>query len=311
MELSKKVKTALEETRMLILGVQVFIGFQFRVVFQDGFDQLTINVRRLHILALLLMLSAAALLIAPALWHRIIAASEITGEVHRMISRMAGAALLPFSLSLGLALFITMERIFGLWHGVIAGTAFGALALFSWYGLEFIRSHYIGQTERQMSARQLNDVEKTPLHNKIEQMLTEARVILPGVQALLGFQLAIIITESFETLPASSKTIHAVSVGLLVLSMILLMAPAAYHRIVYAGEDAAEFHRTGSLMVTAATIPLALGISLDVFVVVAKIENSIPVGSIVGGLACAGFIAVWYAYPALRRGVAARQKVRS
>ena len=29
-------------------------------------------------------------------------------------------------------------------------------------------------------------------------MLTEARVVLPGAQALFGFQLAIVLTQSFE-----------------------------------------------------------------------------------------------------------------
>jgi hypothetical protein len=41
----------------------------------------------------------------------------------------------------------------------------------------------------------------TPLDIKIEQMLTEARVILPGAQALFGFQLAIVFTRSFADLP--------------------------------------------------------------------------------------------------------------
>ena len=40
MELSKKVKVALDETRMLILGAQILLGFQFRGVFGDGYDQL-------------------------------------------------------------------------------------------------------------------------------------------------------------------------------------------------------------------------------------------------------------------------------
>ena len=40
MELSKKVKVALDETRMLILGAQILLGFQFRGVFSDGYDQL-------------------------------------------------------------------------------------------------------------------------------------------------------------------------------------------------------------------------------------------------------------------------------
>ena len=94
---------------------------------------------------------------------------------------------------------------------------------------------------------------------------------------------------------------HAISVGLLTVSVILLMAPAAYHRIVYAGEDTTEFHRTGSIMVTASTIPLALGISGDVFVVMTKIAESTCIGAAVAALVFGGFAALWYAYPILRR----------
>ena len=47
MELSKKVKIALDETRMLILGAQILLGFQFRGAFSDGFDQLPTDVRYL------------------------------------------------------------------------------------------------------------------------------------------------------------------------------------------------------------------------------------------------------------------------
>jgi hypothetical protein len=57
---------------------------------------------------------------------------------------------------------------------------------------------------------------------------------------------------------------HAIGPCLVTLAVILLMAPAAYHRLVYAGEDTAEFHRIGSLAVSAATVPLALEIASDV-----------------------------------------------
>jgi hypothetical protein len=40
MKLSDKVKIALEETRILILGAQILLGFGFRGVFDDRFDQL-------------------------------------------------------------------------------------------------------------------------------------------------------------------------------------------------------------------------------------------------------------------------------
>jgi hypothetical protein len=302
MELSKKIKTALDETRILILGAQILIGFQFRGVFRDGFETLPAHARYLDGVALILMLAAAALLIAPALYHRIIAGGEDSGEIHQLISWMASAALLPFAISLGVSLFIGIERVGGLWAGVAAGAGFGGLALFAWYGWGAIRKASLGRKERQMTAMQRNEREKTPLHTKIEQMLTEARVILPGAQALLGFQLAIVITQSFEKLPPLSQAMHALSLGLVALTVILLMAPAAYHRIVYAGEDAAEFHRTGSILVTVATVPLALGMSADLFVVMAKIAG-IEAGGIIAALALVGFVALWHVYPAVRRGL--------
>ena len=72
----------------------------------------------------------------------------------------------------------------------------------------------------------------TTLKDKIEQVLTEARVVLPGVQALLGFQLSIMLMQGFESLPPSSRYIHLTSLALMTLSIILLISPAAYHRIV-------------------------------------------------------------------------------
>jgi hypothetical protein len=52
MELSKKVKIALDETRILILGVQILLGLQLRGVFSDGYEQLPTYVRYLDGLAL-------------------------------------------------------------------------------------------------------------------------------------------------------------------------------------------------------------------------------------------------------------------
>lgn len=40
MTIAKKLKIALDETRMLVLGAQILLGFQFRGVFQELYDQL-------------------------------------------------------------------------------------------------------------------------------------------------------------------------------------------------------------------------------------------------------------------------------
>jgi hypothetical protein len=40
MKIAQKVKIALDETRMLVLGAQILLGFQFRGVFQDLYSEL-------------------------------------------------------------------------------------------------------------------------------------------------------------------------------------------------------------------------------------------------------------------------------
>ena len=84
--------------------------------------------------------------------------------------------------------------------------------------------------------------------------------------------------SSSRDLSSSSRAhpgfMHAVSLFLVAIAVVLLMAPAAYHRIVYAGEVSEDMHRVGSALVTAATVPLALGLAGDVCVVITKIAGS-------------------------------------
>jgi Family of unknown function (DUF6328) len=171
------------------------------------------------------------------------------------------------------------------------------MAVALWYGFPRLRKRYVGERERAVTSSPDEERSGTPLHDKIEQMLTEARVVLPGAQALFGFQLAIVLTQSFEQLPALSKIMHAASLFLVALAVVLLMAPAAYHRIVYAGEESQDMYRVGSAMVTAATVPLALGLAGDVYVVVAKIAASPAAGWAAAGLVLVFLVGLWYAYP--------------
>jgi len=235
MELQKKVKTALDETRMLILGGQILLGFGLHGVFADAFDQLPVHARYLDAVGLGLMVVVLGLLILPEPYHRIVEGGDDTGGFHALVTDIADLALLPFALALGIDVYLAAERIFDAAAAGLAGSAAAGLALGLWYGLPRARRYGRGKCERAMSTRQQNERPHTPLHTKIDQLLTEARVILPGAQALFGFQLSIVLTEAFEKLPAASRIAHAVSIAFVAVAVMLLMAPAAYHRIVYAG----------------------------------------------------------------------------
>ena len=91
--------------------------------------------------------------------------------------------------------------------------------------------------------------------------------------------------------------VHAASLFLDALAVVMLMAPAPYHRIVYAGEDTEDVYRIGSAFVTAATVPLGLGLAGDVYVVIAKISGSPAVGSAAGASVFVVLSALWYLYP--------------
>jgi membrane associated rhomboid family serine protease len=81
----------------------------------------------------------------------------------------------------------------------------------------------------------------------------------------------------------------------------LLMTPAAVHRIAFNGADDEGFYRLGSGLVIAAAAPLAVGIAADVAVVFYKITGSAGITAAAGGAAFALLAGVWFAWPAWLR----------
>ena len=144
----------------------------------------------------------------------------------------------------------------------------------------------------------------TPLKTKIEQMLTEARVIMPGGQALLGFQFVCTFTRSFKELPLSFQYLHAAGLCAVALAVLLLMTPAALHRIAFHGEDDPSFFRIGSALVISASIPLAAGIAAAIAAVFFKVTENTGSAAAAGAVALVILIGVWLGYPVWRRSSA-------
>src|SRR5438132_14358379 len=85
------------------------------------------------------------------------------------------------------------------------------------------------------------EMPKTALRDKVEHVLTEARVVLPGAQALLGFQFITMLMEGFDKLPEPSKYVHAISLIVMAVTVVLLMAPVVYHRLSELGKKQEPF----------------------------------------------------------------------
>jgi hypothetical protein len=294
-KLERKVKVALDETRLLILGAQILLGFQFIAAFQDLFADLPRFVRALHAAALFLMVACIGFLIAPSMQHRIVERGRESVRILHVAGGMAAAALILFAVSLGIGMFTTLDRVFGLEFSAAAGSAFLIVALILW----FVPALFMKEQRRKPLNTNARE-DATPLATRVDQMLTEARVVLPGAQALLGFQLTVTLMTAFNALPAHQKLVHVIALALVALAVILLMTPAALHRIALGGHDTEGFLRAGSGFLVAATVPLAAGISGDLYVAAATAVDE-TTGIVLGTAAFVVLCVLWYAAPLILR----------
>src|ERR1700716_2129186 len=73
--------------------------------------------------------------------------------------------------------------------------------------------------------------EDMPLTRAAQFILQECRMVLPGIQALFGFQLIAVFNSTFFNLTSGDKFVHLAAIFFTVASVGLLMGPAAYHRL--------------------------------------------------------------------------------
>jgi hypothetical protein len=289
--LQRKITNALNESRILILGAQILIGFQWHAIFEKGYEQLPLWAQYLGLSAVLLMLILLGLLIAPVCHHGIVYRGEDTPAILRFTNRTTELALIPFAVTLGIDLTLSSGTLLEPRTAIIVGLAGFGVALVFWFGIELLfrlHSHVLQAPPQQP--------EPTPLHVKIDHVLTEARMVLPGAQALLGFQFIIFFSESFQALPQTSKLLHFASLLLVCLAIVLLITPAAFHRIVEHGEDTERFYNVANTLVVAAMAPIAIASSLEFYIVVAKVTHRHGIAILASTLLGLYFLSFWFGY---------------
>src|SRR5947209_976775 len=108
--LDEKLKTALDESRLLILGAQVLFGFTFQGVFQDLFMEVPWSARLIQCAALGMMLASIGCLIAPSLHHQVASRGDSRKPSLQAATAFASITLLPITLGLGASIFVVFDR---------------------------------------------------------------------------------------------------------------------------------------------------------------------------------------------------------
>jgi hypothetical protein len=102
------------------------------------------------------------------------------------------------------------------------------------------------------------------------EAIEEARMVLPGIQALFGFQLIAVFNERFKELTEDERLIHFSATVLVTIAIALIMTPAAYHRLAEQTTISRFFVSLASWLIAAAMVPnlkrrgLAMGPELAV-----------------------------------------------
>lgn len=301
-QLDDAVENVLNEARMLLLGGQVLLGFSFRICFEEKFDQIARPAQMAEIAGLGIMTAALGWLIWPAAFHQIKENGRTTASVHAFTANVLDWALLPFALGLALTLY-TVSTALKVPYSPVVGAAAGTFAIVIWYGWSRVgrQPGAKQKVQKELIQQEQEDRDKSDLPDRIKKVLIECRMALPGAQAFLGFQFAIVFARGFERVPRPWQVIHFLSLLATTIATVLLIAPAAYHRIHEAGEDTERFRNVASRLLLASLVFLGPGMAGDLFVVIAKGTQSSAAASVIAGLLLLAFYGLWFGVSAWRR----------
>lgn len=150
--------------------------------------------------------------------------------------------------------------------------------------------------------KESRDVEQLPLSQAIQHLLEECRMVLPGIQALFGFQLVAVFNNSFsEKLDSTGQIIHLVAIALVAVAVALVMAPAAYHRRTGPEQVTRHLLRLSSTLLLLSMFPLALGIALDFYLIAQLITGRDGLSACLSGALLVLYGGLWLGLPRYRR----------
>ncbi len=134
----------------------------------------------------------------------------------------------------------------------------------------------------------------------LNELLQELRVAGIGVQVLFGFLLSLAFTNRFAVLDADQRRLYATTLIVAALAVALLIAPAAFHRVVFRRqqkEALLHFSQWTSLLGLVCSA-LAIGGSCALVLMVALADSVVPL--LVGSLV-AMYGVLWFAIPLIVR----------
>jgi Family of unknown function (DUF6328) len=149
-------------------------------------------------------------------------------------------------------------------------------------------------------AEQRDETPAERLDRNTIELLNELRVAGTGIQVMFAFLLVVPFQTGWQHVDSFERTVYFVTLLIVATSAFLLMAPPVHHRILFRRGEKRFLVRTANDLALAGMSLLALG-----FVGILVLLSDVVLGGaspvIIGALAAAFLIGVWFVLPIVRR----------
>lgn len=144
----------------------------------------------------------------------------------------------------------------------------------------------------------MRETPKERRDRELGELLQEIRVAIIGVQVLFAFLLTVPFTQRYTTLDASERRVYVLAIVAAAISSLLLIAPAANHRLLFREGIKEHLLRAANRLVIAGLMMLVTGIGLSLFLAVTLVYGSRWAAFVASGVAVLTAFA-WFVFPRL------------
>jgi Family of unknown function (DUF6328) len=144
------------------------------------------------------------------------------------------------------------------------------------------------------------ETHKERVDRELIELLNELRVALPGVQFLFAFLLIVPFQQTRDELTDFQKDLYFVALLAAAVATVLLIAPAAQHRVLFRQKDKDQLLRRSNLYAFAGLVVLGIAICTAILLVVDVLFNS-TLGWVAAGVVAVMLAIAWVAVPLWRR----------
>ncbi|HEY0448932.1 DUF6328 family protein [Actinophytocola sp.] len=154
------------------------------------------------------------------------------------------------------------------------------------------------ETEDRLAKGEESENER--LTRNVNELLQELRVAQAGVQFLFGFLLAVAFTEPYARATTFQHVVHLVAVLFATVSVALLTAPAAWHRVLFRQGERPMIIEVANRLAIWGMACLAVAMTFTVLLLTdAVVGNWAAI--VIAAFAAVLFATLWFLLPLARR----------